>query len=911
MRKFYSLVLMATALLIGTNAWAENVAKNVTTGTEYETLQKAVKAASAGDEIKLIADIDCAEGVYVDKSLTIDLDGHTYQSEGATDTEANQGCSSRNFKIVGTGTVVTIKNGTMIAYAEAAENYQSKSGAATGKGTKTANGAYGTIRTEAGSTVNLENLELYNYHPWGMNVKICSSNNGSLTDLKVNPSTANIKNCVIHSEVAGCIEVAGGIANIESTQCLQHGKNLKYPYIGSAIAVSVLGRVIVNTTSFKSEGNYGVYVYSSGGLIQVESGVFKASVGAIQLSQAKDLLTNLYDGEYDGGPGKAYTSMTAEEKALAKIQGDKLTLEFVTALGGTAGDNASQIIVKDGDFDGAIGVPTGTTLNIEGGTFDNTGLTAEQLEVYLNPEVYQVVANPDGSQTVVDKTAAKTDFSNVDENSVVTVPAATNIEITDEVSVKQLSVSDGSSVTVKDGGELHINGQMGIILGSTGNLTIEAGGKVFVESGLIHNDNEDNLVIENKEGKNGILLIAPNTQMYGNDNPAATVKFISKACVTTESKEIYQRFGLPMKKNGLTSITAAGNPETRFYAFDYTANTWKGIGYINPSDGYEDQPLDLSKLNDPFEYYQMLNFVATTPAGVEYTMKGRLLGNSEPTMNILENSWKGFANSYLGQVKLSELLALIPNTVDKAIYTYDVNATYATWNPVTNLNAATMMLDPMQPFLIRNRYEAAEVEMDYERAVYNPALGIPNPASAPRRAVNTWTMVDILVSGENCNDHIVVAEGEDFSADFDNGYDASKFMNEGINMYISADEKMAIFATDNLENTYVGLQTINGGNYTIEFANVQGEELTLIDHETGARVAMVEGATYEFTANGTNDYRFEIVGRQNMPTAIENTEAVKSAKGVYTITGQYVGEMNVWNTLPAGVYVVNGEKRVK
>ena len=27
--------------------------------------------------------------------------------------------------------------------------------------------------------------------------------------------------------------------------------------------------------------------------------------------------------------------------------------------------------------------------------------------------------------------------------------------------------------------------------------------------------------------------------------------------------------------------------------------------------------------------------------------------------------------------------------------------------------------------------------------------------------------------------------------------------------------------------------------------------------------------------------------------------------------GQYVGEMNVWNTLPAGVYVVNGEKRVK
>ena len=124
---------------------------------------------------------------------------------------------------------------------------------------------------------------------------------------------------------------------------------------------------------------------------------------------------------------------------------------------------------------------------------------------------------------------------------------------------------------------------------------------------------------------------------------------------------------------------------------------------------------------------------------------------------------------------------------------------------------------------------------------------------------------------------------------------------------------MSIFATDNLENTYVGFQSVNGGNYTIEFANVQGEELTLIDHETGAQVAMVEGNTYEFTAaaNSVNDYRFEIVESAKLPTAIENTEAVKSAKGVYTITGQYVGEMNVWNTLPAGIYVVNGEKRVK
>jgi hypothetical protein len=34
-------------------------------------------------------------------------------------------------------------------------------------------------------------------------------------------------------------------------------------------------------------------------------------------------------------------------------------------------------------------------------------------------------------------------------------------------------------------------------------------------------------------------------------------------------------------------------------------------------------------------------------------------------------------------------------------------------------------------------------------------------------------------------------------------------------------------------------------------------------------------------------------------------------EGVYTLTGQYLGDLNIWNTLPAGLYIVNGEKKVK
>jgi len=218
-------------------------------------------------------------------------------------------------------------------------------------------------------------------------------------------------------------------------------------------------------------------------------------------------------------------------------------------------------------------------------------------------------------------------------------------------------------------------------------------------------------------------------------------------------------------------------------------------------------------------------------------------------------------------------------------------------------------LQPMQGFLLNNRGSQVVSEaINYKDMVYAPA--VPGYAGAPARRVaannNTAKMYVVVTSEAGAYDDVLLRESENIKS-------AEKYMNPDVNIYATAEEKSAIVNAEDLDNTYVGFSTVNGGNFTISFANVEGREFTLVDYETGARVEIAEGNTYEFTAdaNSVNDYRFEIVGRANMPTAIDNTEAVKSAKGVYTITGQYVGELNVWNTLPAGVYVVNGEKRVK
>ena len=54
MRKLYSIVLMATALLIGTNVWAKTHVAQIVGGGTYETLEAAFAAATNGQTIETL-----------------------------------------------------------------------------------------------------------------------------------------------------------------------------------------------------------------------------------------------------------------------------------------------------------------------------------------------------------------------------------------------------------------------------------------------------------------------------------------------------------------------------------------------------------------------------------------------------------------------------------------------------------------------------------------------------------------------------------------------------------------------------------------------------------------------------------------------------------------------------------------
>lgn len=611
---------------------------------------------------------------------------------------------------------------------------------------------------------------------------------------------------------------------------------------------------------------------------------------------------------------------------------DTTKVDNVTIQGGT---------FKEGDA-GTIVVTTQTTsgnnvVSIDGGTFEyanETGggidLGGKSLEQFLvdqagsgdNTHTVVVATDDQGHQTIVisegDKPVVANSVIGAAENASINWKntGVTTETLTADKKLAELQISQDYNQTliVPDGLTLEVGR---VVLGAKAQIVVKAGGK-FVVTGAqgLAAFQESNLILETSEAKQAIFLFNP--AVTSNTHPMATVEFLSKSYVNG-SNWARQCFGIPTYE-ALTSIDAVNKDDnsvkvrTKFGRYSLAIHDWEVIGEINSSN----PAVNLNDMAEPFNYYQMINYGPAIES-TKVIMTGRLVGNTIPQLGVRGNSWNGFANSCTAPMNINVLLSEIPNSVQKAIYLLDISEEQTTWVARTNLNEDEEDMQnvaPLQPFLIENELSAANVNVSYEEAVYNPAMGINNSNSAPARRVaanNDMTKVKMIVNGENCTDRVYVAESEEFSAAFDNGYDAVKYMNDGINMYVSADKKMAIFATDDVESTYVGFQAVKGGNYTIEFANVQGEDLILIDLETGARVAMVEGNVYEFTAdaNSVNDYRFQISKINKVATDIENTEAVKSAKGIYTITGQYVGEMNVWNTLPAGVYVVNGEKRVK
>lgn len=1007
MKKLYSIVLMATALLIGTNAWA----------TEPSDIQAAF---TNGGDITLTTNVVVtsplqmyAQKEEAGKTVNLNLNGFTISTSSA---KAIIELYKGTLNITGPGRIVTDANAEAIKVFGYCKDVADWSILNIGEGVSVESTKGSSTARLAANAISV--LELRAKYCTYIKTDYAGIDLSDEYGVNVDPAPATYKTTYyVNGDVDGGARkrasVAAGNALVDNgtidysssiykagtkVYSLKDSQNRTYEYVKLSAACAAFGvKVNVQPGAFVYGDKYGIKINGTIAVNGTNIPTVHIANGAEVKAAAEDVnATAVYssgygqfiiDGYVHGSTGVYVKSGSVVVNDGAKIQSDNNTGNGINSTGASSGINAGgnaisiegdnaayssngisleinggTIIAGEGGYavehENNDGTPANSnSVEINGGTFtggtsggvsiDNAGGKVVNVDLEggtftgdietliaaagANNVIQEVVAQEGGQATVVigkkeagdevEQPATPQEkeefvFANDMSNDIVKLDATTaNIAKTlpaGTTEVKYLSLTGTgaytSTVTVEAGKTLKV-GQ--IVMNANGRLIVEAGATLIVSGANgIFADNIENLVLKTSEAEQAIFLLNP--AVAANKHPKATVEFITKSFMKA-GVNVFQRFGIPTH-TALESMECS-DPSIRTRVWEYSAATdsWQEFGDLGS--------FDIHQLNVPFAGYNMISYRETP--GLVYTMKGALVGNDDASLDA-NMHWTTFANSFSADIDVAQFVASINGTVDPTVYMYKVTNALTqeyTWEPVN----ATILADfhdeslskiaPMRAFILNNKGTSAQLNaVNYASMVYAPATSVSNPA--PRRAVasnNTAKLSVRIANEQGAWDKLYLLENDDFSAEYESGRDAEKYMNEDINVYAQAEEKQAILATNDLSDTYVGFSTVKGGKFTISFANVAGREFVLVDHETGARVAMVEGNTYEFTAaaNSANDYRFEIVGAAKLPTAIENAEAVKSAKGIYTITGQYVGEMSVWNSLPAGIYVVNGEKLVK
>jgi hypothetical protein len=794
---------------------------------------------------------------------------------------------------------------------------------------------YSKLNIEAGVTINMPYwkgyflTELYNNVGYGtvlnMNGTVNVPNGSGITlngnTQAVDPNapifniggTINAKNIGIYAAGYGVWNISDGARIIGHT-----GIAIK------AGQLSLNGQVIANGDEGQRTDTWGNGVIGSNAALQIESNTSYAGEMEITIGSTANLSSTGWYAIYEYGSANTAVKSIAVNGGL--FQGGILISQSLAAKGGFVSGGKWSVDVTANVVEGKaanpisedpyffeVGTPTEATAQKD----NASGQNAVLVNAAASSDEISEAQSDAGRETAVTSTA--TNSVVVTENTDVVVAGDKDI-----VDVKKVTV-EGADLTVKEGATLNV-GTGAVLIGENATLTVEEGAALVVD-GLVYGATADNFVVESSEQKSAIVLFSPETEFIKEDHPKATYRFTSKS-FKDGSKWVYQRFGMPTYNGNVTVKEGEGTASavrSFICTWDYNTNDWGAWSELNKTTG-----LQFAEAV-PFQCYQLGSDNAKG-APVTYDFIVDLMGNANASLNF-KAGWNPYANSYTAPIDIKEfltdVLAEAGTGIDATVYLYkDLGNDTYTWQAINLSNAGKTYrvredgamvkktfpgsIEPMQAFIMKlGAGESEETDINYLNSVYNPAMGIARSA-APARNRASYSEVQIGAFNEKYWDNVSLMEGEQFSADYDNGYDAPKYdNNKGLSLYVTnGNARMERVATDNVEGLFIGIDAPEAGEYTLDFSGVNGMEYKVVDMQTGNVFEIEEDAEFRFYAEaGQNDYRFQLIGRNNAPTAIENTAVNANVKGVYTITGQYVGED--LNVLPKGVYVVNGVKVVK
>ena len=1009
MRKFYSIVLMAAALLIGTNAWAGQTR----TAANDAQLQAAWAAAQNGDVIQLTNDITLTKPLWLGtvkmnddaKSITLNLGGKTLTADKGTVpfmfiiTHGELNVENGNIIHSGTGKI----SSSYVMFHVCGSTYKNVD-------PKTATSGYFThlnIANNVKLTAHSNAIAIDRMDSWinktGNVLPIATYGVTTPASLPYNANVYRTDRGVangVRVDVYGTIHAnkygikangnmgspatsatAGQAAKYwaDPEQTIQYviaESDVNYApfiYVHSSAEIKTLNQSSSEAIATYSggysrwliegycEGSTGVYVKS--GEVTLDDAVIKSNFSGDYVPAVNDRTS----GVDAGGSGIVVESATAYAGNIdVTVQGDtKVTGttgyaidEAVTAVAGVT--KVDGVTITGGTFEtgengqGAIKIsePTAdanaeegsrTEITIAGGQAEGSITLGDpdqhhELDEVVKPaegetsvHVTYVDNGKGGTTMVISQGEAPQGYASIAAAQAAnekSVKLTASDAISGDVVLDELEINQADPVTLTISKSLTVGR---VVLGSKAQIIVEAGAKFIVtgEQGIVAPVAE-NIVLNSTPTAQAIFLFHPG--VTSNRHPNATVRMLAEGIGRDENNDYFwHRFTTPLYNN-ITSWEKEGSLSgttypTYIYRWDYENEDWANstVADMKPMTGYS---LTLaSEYIDGAAADGKLN----VKQNVTYIFKGELVGNVNEPVSFQSEGFNFFGNSYTANMSVKNFIAGIADShIDGTVYLWCNDDDVDEYQSYVGISAYQINqgrgeawqkeISPMQTFILKLRgADAASETVNYGNAVWgNPSYSSFTAAQAPRRKVESTVVenayMQICVKAANGKgDKVDFAETNNNSDAFESGYDVAKYMNTNtVNLYSTIDgEDYSSVVTNQIEGKTLSLKTNSEFVYTLTFKNVEGNEYALLDKANNQVVAIEEGASYEFNAqpNSTVEGRFEIVGRQNMPTAIDNTEAVKSVKGVYTITGQYVGEDI--NVLPAGVYVVNGVKIVK
>ena len=229
--------------------------------------------------------------------------------------------------------------------------------------------------------------------------------------------------------------------------------------------------------------------------------------------------------------------------------------------------------------------------------------------------------------------------------------------------------------------------------------------------------------------------------------------------------------------------------------------------------------------------------------------------------NLLANSW--MAPIYIKAMQSTDFV-----NADATIYIFNSTSAseYESGGFAGNydsytVNTAEAVIPAMQSFSVFTTGTGASVTLDYDKIVYQPALaGTATPAPnkiqrRERKNDNEANKLRIFVRTESgLGDMLYMWEREDFSDNFENGWDGRKMYGESYapQLYaITPDGAMAVNCVPTYEGVLIGFRAgTDEQTYTFSFEyDADAEPLYLYDKYADAYTRVLSGNTYQFVAN--------------------------------------------------------------